>query len=77
MAAIPTHRWVAEKTGHSISAISRFRRGGRPPTFDAMARFETAFGWPVCDQVTHKTRGDWSTELNEILATAVTNEEGE
>jgi len=65
--ASPTLRWVAERTGHSISAISLFRRGKRPPTFDAMARFEKAFNWPVCEQVTHKTRGDWSRELNRVL----------
>lgn len=66
----PTHRWVAEKTGHSISAVARFRDASRPPTLDAMTRFEKVFGWAICDQLPHRDVGTWPHELERVLARA-------
>lgn len=66
----PSHKWVAGKTGHSIAAISLFRRGLRPPTLDAMTRFDETFGWPMCDQLEARSKGTWADGLNACLSRA-------
>lgn len=61
----PTHHWVADKLGMSISGVSLLRSGKRNPSMETMEVVEREIGWPLCDQV--EARHDYADALNQAL----------
>lgn len=61
----PTHHWVADKLGMSISGVSLLRAGKRNPSMETMETVEREIGWPICDQV--EARHDYADALNHAL----------
>lgn len=61
----PTHRWVADKLGMSVSGVSLLRSGKRNPSMETMEDIEAYFGWPLCDQVL--VRHDYPEHLAEAI----------
>lgn len=62
----PTHAWVADKMGYSISGVSLLRSGKRKPTLATIDRIEQVFGWDACDQLLH--RDDFAELFNQWIA---------
>ena len=52
----PTHGWVADQIGFSIAGVSLLRSGHRLPSIPAMEVIDTAFGWPIADQIKNRKR---------------------
>lgn len=62
----PTHGWVAERMGYSISGVSLLRSGKRKPTLATIDRIEEVFGWDACEQLLH--RDDFADHFNHWVA---------
>lgn len=64
----PTHGWVADQIGFSIAGVSLLRSGHRLPSIPAMEAIDTAFGWPIADQI--KERKHYARSFEEKISAA-------
>ena len=64
----PTHRWVADQIGFSIAGVSLLRSGHRLPSVPTMEVIDTAFGWPVADQI--KKRKHYARSFEDKISAA-------
>lgn len=58
---------VSNRIGASVSTISRWRSGGRVPSFKQMQRIEETIGWPVPEQAAARQRSEWTTTFESKL----------
>lgn len=68
METSPTHGWVADQIGFSIAGVSLLRSGHRLPSIPTMEVIDTAFGWPVADQI--KDRKHYARSFEDKITAA-------